>query len=226
MPRIGKKKVVSFLVSGSGIIFSSIAEQIIKKKIHARLGAVITDNASAGVLKRARNFGIPSFVAKPSQFSSREEQEREIAQILERYNTDLIVAAGYLRLLSHGFVEQYRNRIINIHPSLLPSFPGMQSQRRALEYGVKVTGCTAHFVDEGMDTGPIIMQGTVAIADTDTIRTLSARILKEECRILSEAVRLFCDGKLEVAGQRVFVRRCYFLSNLCFRPFSRIWKYI
>lgn len=221
-----KKKVVSFLVSGRGIIFSSVASQIINNSINARIGSVITDNESAGVLRRAGKLGVPAFVVDPSRFSTREDQEREMIRLLEKHHTDLIVAAGYLRMLSHDFVRKYRNRIINIHPSLLPSFPGIRSQKQALDYGAKVTGCTAHFVDEGVDTGPIIMQAPVTVSDEDTVESLSARILKEEYRILSESVRLFCDGRLKVIGRRVIVRPRYFLSNLCLRPLSRIWKNI
>lgn len=220
------KKVVSFLVSGSGMLFSSVAEQIINNRISARIGAVITDNGSAGVLRRAGKLKVPAHIVEHSRFSSREEQEREVMRLLQQYDTDLIVAAGYLRLFSGNFVARYRNRIINIHPSLLPSFPGVYSQRKAIDYGVKVAGCTSHFVDEGVDTGPIIMQATVHVFDKDTVESISARILKEEFRVLSESVRLFCEGKLDVSGRIVSIRHNYFRWNLLFRPFSRIWNNI
>lgn len=198
-----KKKVVSFLVSGSGLNFRAVAKRINNKEITAKVGVVITDNSTAGVLGKAKEAGIAAYHVDPESYSTKEEYEENIIQIFKRCKTDLIVTAGYMRLLTRHFVNQYRNRIINIHPSLLPSFPGVHGAEKALAYGVKITGCTSHFVDEGMDTGPIIMQSLVSVLDNDTIQSLSARILNEEFRVLSESVRLFCEGHLRVIDNKV-----------------------
>ncbi len=202
-----RKKVVSFLVSGRGLLFSVLAKKIISKEINARPGCVVTDNASAQVIMRARSVNIPVFFIEPESYSSRKEYEEAVIALFDKYNTDLVVAAGYLRLLSKHFVSHYRNRIINIHPSLLPSFPGIHVQKKALEYGVKISGCTAHFIDEGMDTGPIIMQRPVMVQEDDTEESLSLRILHEEYKLLIESVKLFCDNKLDVIENRVLIRR-------------------
>ncbi len=199
--------VISFLVSGRGLIFSEVARRIKAGDIHAQLGVVITDNGNAGVRERARGLSMRSFFVDPGAYPSRDKFDAQLLRILKRFKTDLVVAAGYLKLLSPSFVRQYRNRIINIHPSLLPSFPGMHSQEKALGYGVKITGCTAHFVDEGIDTGPIIMQSAVQVLRTDTVSTLSARILNEETRVLSESISQFCGGKLDVVDGRVVIRQ-------------------
>jgi phosphoribosylglycinamide formyltransferase-1 len=199
--------VVSFLASGGGRMFSYLASRIQIGRIHARCGAVITDRKGAGVLGLAKQLGIRGYYNDPRTSRSREEYDREMVKILDRHNTELIVAAGYLRILSGSFVRRYPNRIINIHPSLLPSFPGKKSQVQALEYGVKITGCTAHFIDEGMDTGPIILQTPVSISENETIESLSSRILHEEYKVLEEAVRLFCDDRITVQGRRVHISR-------------------
>jgi phosphoribosylglycinamide formyltransferase 1 len=201
-----RKKVVSFLASTRGLIFSSVAKKIINNEIKAKTGCVITDNPSAPVLDRAKQLNIPAYVVDPEQYSSRQSHEETIVVLFEDFKTDLVVTAGYLRILSEYFVKQYRNRIINIHPSLLPSFPGVHSQKKALEYGVKITGCTTHFVDEGMDTGPIIMQVPVMVHEHDTMESLSMKIMREEYVIISESVRLFCENKLDVIANKVIIR--------------------
>ncbi|HOT43317.1 MAG TPA: phosphoribosylglycinamide formyltransferase [Spirochaetota bacterium] len=201
-----RKKVISFLVSGSGLIFSSVAQKITNNEIKARTGCVVTDNASAQVLIRARKMKIPAFFIDPERYASREEHENVIIELFEKCGTDLIVTAGYLRLLSRHFVSYYRDRIINIHPSLLPAFPGIHSQRKALEHGVKITGCTAHFIDEGIDTGPIIMQRAVMVLEHDTEESLSSKILQEEYNLIAESVKLFCEDRLEIIANKVAVR--------------------
>lgn len=201
-----RKKVVSFLASTRGLLFSSVVNKIINKEIRAKTGCVITDNPSAPVLDRAKQLYVPVYVVDPEQYSSRESHEEDIITLLDKFRTDLVVTAGYLRMLSEYFVKQYRNRIINIHPSLLPSFPGIHSQKKALEYGVKITGCTAHFVDKGMDTGPIIMQVPVMVHEQDTVETLSMKIMREESVVISESVRLFCENKLNVIVNKVIIR--------------------
>jgi phosphoribosylglycinamide formyltransferase-1 len=153
-------------------------------------------------LERAKIANIPTAYVKPGKKS---EFEREIIRILEENKVDLIVLAGFMRILSADFVSRFPLRIINIHPSLLPSFPGLEAQRQALEYGVKITGCTVHFVNEIVDGGPIILQEAVPVYDDDTVESLSARILEKEHKILVEAIRLFGENRLKVVGRRVFI---------------------
>lgn len=193
--RTRRRKVVSFLVSGNGILFSSVANGISNGYIKAKIGCVVTDNKKARVVQRAAAVGAPCYIFDPLIYSSREKHDEKIINILEDFKTDLVVTAGYLRLLTPLFINKYRNKIINVHPSLLPSFPGLKSQVKAVEYGVTVTGCTTHFIDEGIDTGPIIMQSPICISGYDTVATLSSRILTEESKILTESVRLYCDEK-------------------------------
>ncbi len=205
----GKKKVmkknISFLVSGRGSNFQALAEQIQKGYINADIKAVISDKSDAPVLERADKMGIKSLFIDPKKFSSRESHEREILHILHETETDLVVAAGYKRLLTPVFIEPFRNRIINIHPSLLPAFPGKNAQAQAIEHGVKIAGCTCHFIDEGTDTGPIIMQAAVSVDQDDTADTLSQKILKQEHRILSESVKLFCEDRIKIENRKVYI---------------------
>jgi phosphoribosylglycinamide formyltransferase-1 len=202
-----KKKIVSFLVSGRGSNFTAVAEKIINGEIKAGLGIVISDKGEAKALEIAEGFGMKAFHVDPKQYASREEHEKEMERLLKDSGTDLVVAAGYMRVLTPYFVKCYRNRIINIHPAILPSFPGTDAQKQAFDYGVKITGCTAHFIDEGTDTGPIIMQAAVEVTQDETLTQLSARILKEEHRILPESVKLFCEERLTVAGNKVLIKQ-------------------
>ncbi len=201
-----KKKTVSFLISGRGSNFSAVAEKIIAGKIKAKPGIVISNKENAAGLEKAREYGMKAFFVDPKKFPLREDHEKEIIRLLDEYNTDLVVAAGYMRILSSHFVSAFKNRIINIHPALLPSFPGVNGQKQALDYGVRFTGCTSHFIDEGTDTGPIILQSVIAIEQDDTEASLSQRILKEEHYILPESVKLFCEDRLEVRGRRVYIK--------------------
>jgi len=202
-----KKKVVSFLVSGKGSNFNAVAEKIISGYILAEAGIVISSSSEAPALKKSANLGIRSIDIEAKNFKSKEEHEAEIIKHLELLKTDLIVAAGYMRILTPEFINRYRYKIINIHPSLLPSFPGKNAQQQALDYGVKVTGCTTHFIDEGTDTGPIIMQSAVAVSGDDDINTLSTKILREEHKILIESVKLYCDDKLIVKNNIVLIKK-------------------
>ncbi len=202
-----KKRIVSFLVSGRGSNFTAVAERIIEGGINARLGIVISDNGEAKALGIAEDFGMKAFHVDPKKYSSRKEHEKEMERLLKDSGTDLVVAAGYMRVLSPYLVNCYRNRIINIHPALLPSFPGTDGQKQAFNYGVKITGCTAHFIDEGTDTGPIIMQAAVEVRQNETLAQLSSRILKEEHRILPESVKLFCEERLSVVGNKVLIKQ-------------------
>jgi len=201
-----KKKVVSFLVSGRGSNFMAVAEKIISRYISAEPGILISSSSDAQAITKAQNLGIKSIGIESKNFKSKDEHESEMIKYLEVYKTDLIVAAGYMRILSPSFINRYRNKIINIHPSLLPSFPGKNAQQQALDYGVKVTGCTTHFVDEGTDTGPIIIQSPVLINPDDDINTLSNRILHEEHKILIESVKLFCENRLVIKNNKVIIK--------------------
>lgn len=201
-----KKKTVSFLVSGKGSNFKAVAEKIINGYIRADIGILISSTPEASALKKAEELGIRSFVVEPGNFNSKEDYEIEMITLLERYKTDLVVAAGYMRILSPVFINRFSNKIINIHPSLLPSFAGKNAQQQSIDYGVKITGCTAHFIDQGTDTGPIIMQSPVYIDADDDINSLSTKILKEEHKILVESVNLFCEDKLLVIKNKVLIK--------------------
>jgi phosphoribosylglycinamide formyltransferase 1 len=201
-----KKKIISFLASGRGSNFQAIAEKIKAGDIDASLGILISDKKEAKSLEIAEYFGMNSFFIDPKKYPKREDHEKEMVKLLKKCNTDLVVAAGYMRVLTGYFVREFKNKIINIHPALLPSFPGTHAQQQAFDKGVKITGCTTHFVDEGTDTGPIIMQAAVPVRENDTIETLSSRILKEEHHIFPESVKLFCLNLLKVEGKKVIVK--------------------
>src|SRR5690348_13503967 len=197
------KKHMGVLLSGRGSNFEALAESIAAGRIpNAEIAIVISNKPNAPGLERAAARGIAARVI-PSKGLEREVYDRQVAAVLDEYKVDLICLAGYMRLLSPYFIAKFPNRILNIHPSLLPSFPGLESQRQALEYGVKFAGCTVHFVDENLDAGPIIIQAVVPVKDNDTEASLSERILKEEHRIYSEAVRIVLEGKYKVVGRRV-----------------------
>jgi len=197
------KKRIGVLLSGRGSNFEALAESVAAGRIpNAEISIVISNREGAPGIERANARGIRTRVI-PSKGLEREAYDRQVAAVLEEHKIDLICLAGYMRLLSPYFVAKFPNRILNIHPSLLPSFPGLESQRQALEYGVKVAGCTVHFVDENLDAGPIILQSVVPVKDDDTEESLNARILKEEHRIYSEGVRIVLEGKYKIVGRRV-----------------------
>jgi len=197
------KKRIGVLLSGRGSNFEALAESVAAGGIpNAEIAIVVSNRDGAPGIARAKARGIATRVI-PSKGLEREVYDRQVAAVLDEHQVDLICLAGYMRLLSPYFVAKFPNRILNIHPSLLPSFPGLESQRQALEYGVKFAGCTVHFVDENLDAGPIIVQAVVPVKDDDTEATVSERILKEEHRIYSEAVRIVLAGKYKLAGRRV-----------------------
>ena len=197
------KKRIGVLLSGRGSNFEALAESAAAGRIpNAEMAIVISNREGAPGIARAKTRGIATRVI-PSKGLEREVYDRLVAAVLDEHQVDLIFLAGYMRLLSPYFVAKFPNRILNIHPSLLPSFPGLESQRQALEYGVKLAGCTVHFVDENLDAGPIIVQAVVPVKDDDTEASLSERILTEEHRIYSEAVRIVLEGKYKIAGRRV-----------------------
>jgi phosphoribosylglycinamide formyltransferase-1 len=196
-------KRLGVLLSGRGSNFDALAESITAGRIpNAEIAIVISNREGAPGLDRAKSRNIPTR-AIPSKGLEREAYDRQVVAVLQENKVDLVCLAGYMRLLSPYFVAAFPNAILNIHPSLLPSFPGLESQRQALEYGVKFAGCTVHFVDENLDAGPIVLQSVVPVKDDDTEDTLSARILQEEHRIYSEAVRIVLEGRYKIAGRRV-----------------------
>jgi phosphoribosylglycinamide formyltransferase-1 len=197
------KKRIGVLLSGRGSNFEALADSVAAGRIpNAEIALVLSNRDGAGGVEKARARGIETSVI-PSKGLEREAYDKLAVAALREKNVDLVCLAGYMRLLSPYFVAAFPNRILNIHPSLLPSFPGLESQRQALEHGAKFSGCTVHFVDENLDAGPIVMQAVVPIEDADTPDTLSERILREEHRIYSEAVRIVLEGRYRIEGRRV-----------------------
>jgi phosphoribosylglycinamide formyltransferase-1 len=199
-------KRLGILLSGRGSNFEAIANNVAAGTIDASIAVVISNRAEARGLEIARGRGLNA-VAIPSKGLDREAYDRLLAAELRKHDVDLVCLAGFMRLLSAHFVREFPQRILNIHPSLLPAFPGLDAQHQALEHGVKISGCTVHFVDEYLDAGPIVMQAAVPVLDDDTVDSLSARILKEEHRIYSEAIRILLAGKFRIDGRRVRLSR-------------------
>jgi phosphoribosylglycinamide formyltransferase-1 len=197
------KKRIAVLASGRGSNFQAVIESIRLGKIPAMCVALITDNPGAYAIERADKAGIPVKVIDYSLFPSREAYERALLSVMKQTDADLFVLAGYMRILGTSIVHSFSGKIMNIHPALLPSFTGLHAQRQALEYGVKVSGCTVHFVDESLDCGPIILQRCVTVLDSDDENVLAERILKHEHECLPEAIRLFCEEKLVTDGRTV-----------------------
>lgn len=195
-------KKLGILLSGRGSNFEAIADSIRAGRLPAEIAIVISNRADAPGLESARRRGLNARLI-PSKGRDREEHDREMIAALQEAKVDLVCLAGYMRLLSPEFVRAFPNRILNIHPSLLPAFPGLEAQRQALEHGVKVSGCTVHFVDEHLDHGPIILQKTVPVLEGDDEHSLSARILEQEHIAYTEALRLLLAGEVEVQGRRV-----------------------
>lgn len=197
-------KRLGILLSGRGSNFEAIADNVAAGSIAAEIAVVISNRPEARGLEIARQRGLNA-VCIPSKGMEREAYDRLVVAELKKHQVDLVCLAGFMRILSAYFIREFPYRILNIHPALLPSFPGLDAQRQALEHGVKITGCTVHFVDENLDAGPIILQAAVPVLDEDTVETLSARILKEEHRIYSEAIRIVLSGKFRIEGRRVIL---------------------
>ncbi|HEX2522837.1 MAG TPA: phosphoribosylglycinamide formyltransferase [Terriglobia bacterium] len=195
-------KRIGILLSGRGSNFEAIVRQIDEGNLRAEVAVVVSNVEAAPGLHRARERGL-DVLSLNSKGLSREAFDRQVIRVLEEKRVDLVCLAGFMRLLSPSFIQAFRNRILNIHPSLLPAFPGVDAQRQALEYGVKVSGCTVHFVDEGLDSGPIILQAVVPVLDGDTEESLSARILEQEHQIYSKAIQHVLDGQIRIDGRRV-----------------------
>lgn len=199
-------KRLGILLSGRGSNFEAIADNVASGKIDAEIAVVISNRPQAHGLEAARRRGLPN-ISIPSKGLDRNIYDAMLAEELKRHAVDLVCLAGYMRLLSAGFVREFPGRVLNIHPSLLPSFAGLDAQHQALQHGVKVTGCTVHFVDEYLDAGPILVQAAVPVLDDDCVESLSARILIEEHRIYSEAIRMVLSGTLRTEGRRVLAGR-------------------
>ncbi len=201
-----KKLIIGVLASGRGTNLQAIIDNVKSGKLpNVEIGCVISDNPDAKALERARRAGIPAYYIYPGKKRTvlDPEQEEKYIETLKKHGVELVCLAGFMRILKRKFLDAFPNRIMNIHPALLPAFPGLNAQKQALEYGVKVSGATVHFVDEGIDTGPIILQEAVKVEEDDTVETLAARILKVEHKIYSEAIKLFAEGRLKIEGRRV-----------------------
>jgi len=194
---------IAIFCSGNGTNLQAIIDKVKDGFIPARIALVVSDRKDAFALKRAEREGIETLVLSPKGFKAREDYDKELIKVLRKNNIELIILAGFMRLLSPYFIKEYKNRIINIHPALLPAFKGTQGIKDALDYGVKVTGPTVHFVDEELDHGPVILQAAVEVKDDDTEESLLERVHKEEHRIYPEAVKLFTEGRIKIEGRKV-----------------------
>jgi phosphoribosylglycinamide formyltransferase-1 len=195
-------KNLGILLSGRGSNFEAIADNVASGKLDANIAIVISNKTDALGIESARRRGLNAMVI-PSKGKARGEHDRQVAEALIEHQVDFVCLAGYMRLLSPWFVQQFPNRILNIHPSLLPAFPGLEAQKQALDYGVKLSGCTVHFVDSGLDHGAIILQKMVPVLDTDDEHALSARILEQEHIAYSEAIKVVLEGKYHIVGRRI-----------------------
>jgi len=198
-------KRIAMLASGRGSNFQAIIDRVCDGTIPAQIVCLITDNPSAYAIKRAENHKIPVFVINFSDYPERESYNQALEKAMKECRADLFVLAGYMRLLKPETVRVFAGKMINIHPALLPSFSGLHAHRQALDYGVKIAGCTVHFVDEGMDTGPIILQYPVVVLSSDTEESLAGRIMEFEHQALPQAVKLFCEERLEISGRKVII---------------------
>ncbi len=197
---------LGILASGRGSNFQSIIDSIESGFLRAKIAVLITDNPEAYAVERAKKHGIESLVLKPKDFADRNSYYSHVADELRKRGVELVILAGFMRVVGKALIDRYRNKIMNIHPALLPSFPGLHGQKQAADYGVKISGCTVHFVDEGMDTGPVIIQAAVPAYHDDTEETLSERILKQEHRIFPYAIKLYSEGRISVEGRKVVVK--------------------
>jgi len=197
---------LSVLASGRGSNFQAIIDSIASGYLKARIVALITDNPKAYAIERAKKHGIETLIIEPKEFSNKDSYYSHIASVLKSKGVGLVVLAGFMRVVGRALIKEFPNKIINIHPALLPSFPGLHGQKQAVDYGAKISGCTVHFVDEGVDTGPIIIQAAVPVYDDDTEDSLSERILRQEHRIFPLAIKLFSEGKITVKGKKVIIK--------------------
>ncbi len=196
---------LAVLASGRGSNLQSIIDAVEAGELDAQIEVVISNNPDAQALQRAEKADIKTAVVDHRNYESREEYDRQVMKVLDREGVELVALAGFMRVLSEEFVQTYRGRIMNIHPALLPAFKGLDAQKQALDYGVKVSGCTVHFVDEGVDTGPIILQKAVVVKEDDDEESLAARILEWEHKIYPQAIQLYAEDRLQIEGRRVHI---------------------
>jgi phosphoribosylglycinamide formyltransferase 1 len=202
-PRLPESRTIGVLISGRGSNLQALIDAIVESRLDAKIGLVISNRSDAAGLDRARVAGIETVVVDHRRFSSRDEFDRSLVELLQARKVRLVCLAGFMRLVGPPLLDAYPNAVLNVHPSLLPAFPGVEAQRKALEHGVKVSGATVHLVDRDLDAGPIVLQAAVPVRDDDTVETLSARILIEEHRIYPEAVKIVLDGGWKLEGRRV-----------------------
>jgi len=200
---MSQKLKLGVLASGSGTNLQSIIDACAGGSIDAEVVLVISNNPDAGALQRAADAGLPHTCINHRAFSSREQFDREVVGALQQAGVELVCLAGFMRLITEDFLAAFPGRVINIHPALLPAFPGIDVQRKAIDYGARFSGCTVHFVDSGVDTGPVIIQAVVPILDDDTPDTLAGRILRQEHKVYPRAIQLFAEGRLRIEGRRV-----------------------
>jgi len=203
---MGKKLPIGVLASGSGSNLQSIIDHIEQDRLDASIRVVISNNPDAYAVTRAQKHGIPFVIIRHQEFPDRAAFDRKMADTLVSYGVELVVMAGFMRVLSPLFLKTFPQRVINIHPALLPSFPGLHGQGQAFEYGVKFSGCTVHFADDGVDSGPIIIQAVVPVLETDTEDTLAERILREEHRIYPQAIQFYAEGRIDIHNRQVRIR--------------------
>lgn len=194
------------LVSGSGSNLQSVLDACANRSLDATVQLVLSNKPGVFALERAQKAGVPTVVLSHKQFATREDFDEQIVRELVARSVDTVVLAGFMRIVTPKLIDAFAGRVINIHPALLPSFPGVEAQKQALEYGAKITGCTVHFVDAGMDTGPIIAQSAVPVLEDDTLDSLRARVLVEEHKLLVSSLQLLAEGRLDIEGRRVRVR--------------------
>lgn len=215
---------LGILVSGSGTNLQAIIDCIEAKQLAAKIKIVISNNANAYAIERAKKHYIPTFIIQDSHFPAREDCDKHLVEILKSHSVDLVILAGFMRLLTPAFIKAFPLKILNIHPALLPAFPGLHVQKKAVEYGVKFSGCTVHMVDEGVDTGPIVIQAVVPVHDDDTEEALAKRILKEEHRIYPQAIQFFAEGRIEVKGRKVIIKGQPTIEGMLENPQVEILK--
>ena len=197
---------IGVLASGRGSNFQSIIDSINSGFLKAKVAVLITDNPKAYAIERAKNHNIEILIIQLKDFPDKDSYYSHIAKELKSRGVELVILAGFMRVVGKPLIEEFKNKIMNIHPALLPSFPGLHGQKQAVDYGVKISGCTVHFVDEGVDTGPIIIQAAVPVYEDDTEDSLSKRILKQEHKIFPMAIKLFSEGRISVEGRKVIIK--------------------
>jgi phosphoribosylglycinamide formyltransferase-1 len=209
---------IGVLASGRGSNFQAIIDAIEKGYMRVRIMVLITDNPKAYSIERAKKYGIEFIIMQPRNYGDRDEYFRDVSAELNKRGVELVILAGFMRIVGKPLLDAYQNRVMNIHPALLPSFPGLHGQKQANDYGVKISGCTVHFVDEGMDTGPIIIQAAVPVNEDDTEETVSERILRLEHKIFPEAIKIFSEGRIEIHGRKIRIKGAAFDESPLINP--------